>query len=40
MKTIKIICKPVLLVALMIFSACEDLTDLNVSENGVAAERS
>ncbi len=36
MKTIKTICKPVLLVALMILSACEDLSDINVNENGVS----
>ena len=35
MKTMKAICKPVLLAAMIIFSACEDLTDVNVNENGV-----
>ena len=35
MKTMKTICKPVLLAAMIIFSACEDLTDVNVNENGV-----
>ncbi len=36
MKTLKTICKPVLLVALIIFSACEDLSEINVNENGVS----
>ena len=36
MKTMKTIFKPVLLVALIIFSACEDLSDVNVNENGVS----
>ena len=35
MNTMKAICKPVLLAAMIIFSACEDLTDVNVNENGV-----
>jgi len=36
MKTMKTICKPVLLVALIIFSACEDLSEINLNENGVS----
>jgi hypothetical protein len=36
MKTMKTICKPVLLVALIILSACEDLSEINVNENGVS----
>src|SRR5688572_18117326 len=35
MKTMTAICKPVLLAAMIIFSACEDLSNVNINENGV-----